>query len=64
VLLYADGATDLEQDRPRARAGREVRRDRPGLTVDVGGSATVSDAITQTVTHDLSRAESVAIPSR
>jgi len=62
VLLYADGATDLEQtDLAHALAAKYGGTDQ-GLTVDVGGYATVSDAITQTVTHDLSRAESVAIP--
>lgn len=68
VLLYADGLDEAEQmDLARAvgeeYGGRSADgADGEGVSVYVGGFAAVSDSITENVTQDLARAESIAIP--
>jgi putative drug exporter of the RND superfamily len=62
VLVYAQGADDAAQMELGHRIATDYGGSRNGLTVQVGGFATVSDAITQNVTTDLARAESIAVP--
>jgi putative drug exporter of the RND superfamily len=62
VLVYARGADEAAQMELAHQVVADFGGDRNGLDVQVGGFATVSDAITQNVTEDLARAESIAVP--
>ena len=62
VLVYAAGASDLAQTTLAHTIATSFGGQQGDLTVYVGGYATVSDAITRTVTEDLAHAESIAIP--
>ena len=62
VLLYARDATDAEQTALARAVAADYGGAHDGLVVYVGGFAAVSDAITEHVTADLARAESIAIP--
>ena len=62
VLVYAKGSDEAEQMDLAHRVVTDFAGARDGLTVDVGGFATVSDSITRNVTEDLARAESIAVP--
>lgn len=62
VLVYADGSTLAEQADLARVIVRDIGGVRDGLVVQVGGFAAVSNSITDNITRDLGRAESIAIP--
>ncbi len=62
VLAYAAGTTDEQQAELARTVTADLGGDRGGLVVQVGGAAAVGDSITETITADLARAESIAIP--
>jgi putative drug exporter of the RND superfamily len=62
VLIYSTGSSDSEQTDLAERVEADYAGSRAGLVVQVGGFAAVGSAITENVTHDLARAESIAVP--
>ncbi len=62
VLVYTAGTTEAEQAELAQDIVATYGGTNGGLVVYVGGFATVSAAITESITTDLARAESIAIP--
>ena len=63
VLVYSDaGATDSQKSDLAKRILADHGGDRDGLTVHVSGAPAINNAITDTITGDLAKADSVAVP--
>ena len=63
VLVFADpGATDAEQTDLAARLTTAYDGEQGALEVHVGGTGAISNAIGDTITKDLAKADSIAVP--
>jgi RND superfamily putative drug exporter len=63
VLVFGEpGATDVQQTDLAKRLTAGYEGEQGSLAVHVGGAAAVSNAISDTITSDLAKADSIAIP--
>jgi putative drug exporter of the RND superfamily len=62
VLVFSDADTAEAEEALAADLVEKYEGDRDGLVVHVGGTAAVGNALNETITEDLARAESIAVP--